>query len=348
MIWLVLASCTLSSPAGAEGSGLVVHEWGTFTTVSGRDGVALEWSPLDGPSDLPPFVYTDARPGLRDLTDQPTGKGRSTVRMETPVLYFHTDHPLTARVRVGFPEGRVTEWYPKALSVDGGIDWGVVKLLPDVAAAYPHDGKKSHYYPARNVDAATVRVCDAEGLEHERFLFYRGVGDFQPAVTFTLEGDRIAAKGPPRQVIVFERQGDRMGHVVGSTSAPLARPALTDGVDATVADLERLLKAEGLYDDEVRAMTDTWRDDWFEDGLRVLWLYTAAETEAVLPLEVSPAPKEVVRVLVGRTELVTPEQAAEALDIWTTSPDEDAARAALTDRFGRFGDPVLQVALSPG
>ena len=34
-------------------SGLIVHEWGTFTSIAGKDGVALEWRPLNGSSDLP-------------------------------------------------------------------------------------------------------------------------------------------------------------------------------------------------------------------------------------------------------------------------------------------------------
>ena len=36
---------------------LVVHEWGTFTSIAGKNGVALEWKPLNGTSDLPSFVY---------------------------------------------------------------------------------------------------------------------------------------------------------------------------------------------------------------------------------------------------------------------------------------------------
>ena len=35
---------------------LAVHEWGTFTTVAGEDGRAIEWLPLSGPTDLPCFV----------------------------------------------------------------------------------------------------------------------------------------------------------------------------------------------------------------------------------------------------------------------------------------------------
>ena len=35
---------------------LVVHEWGTFTSVAGPDGQAVPWRPLSGSSDLPCFV----------------------------------------------------------------------------------------------------------------------------------------------------------------------------------------------------------------------------------------------------------------------------------------------------
>src|SRR6478672_420229 len=46
---------------------LIVHEWGTFTSIAGKDGVALEWRPLNGSTDLPKFVHTMQSPasGLR-------------------------------------------------------------------------------------------------------------------------------------------------------------------------------------------------------------------------------------------------------------------------------------------
>src|ERR1700682_1895660 len=50
-------------------SQLVVHEWGTFTSIAGKDGVALEWRPLNGPTDLPKFVHTIQKlgEGLRQV-----------------------------------------------------------------------------------------------------------------------------------------------------------------------------------------------------------------------------------------------------------------------------------------
>ena len=67
---------------------LTVHEWGTFTVIAGKDGRAIEWSPLGLPrvtasADLPQFV------GHFDNVNFKLGL-RGTIRMETPVLYSYT------------------------------------------------------------------------------------------------------------------------------------------------------------------------------------------------------------------------------------------------------------------
>src|SRR5437016_10557955 len=63
-------------------AGLTAHEWGTFTSIAGRDGQAIDWLPLSGSTDLPGFV--------QHLRDGRFKIGlRGTVRMETPVLYFY-------------------------------------------------------------------------------------------------------------------------------------------------------------------------------------------------------------------------------------------------------------------
>src|SRR6185436_4984746 len=62
---------------------LVVHEWGTFTSIAGKDGVSLEWRPLNGASDLPKFVHS--MQGSNDGLRHANGKGLiGAVRMETP------------------------------------------------------------------------------------------------------------------------------------------------------------------------------------------------------------------------------------------------------------------------
>src|SRR2546427_7794405 len=109
---------------------LVVHEWGTFTSIAGKDGVALEWRPLNGPTDLPKFVHTIQKegPGLRHSLSKADLTG--LVRMETPVVYFYSNNEMDVSLKVDFPKGQITEWYPQARAVSTGIDWGRIKVMP--------------------------------------------------------------------------------------------------------------------------------------------------------------------------------------------------------------------------
>src|SRR5712692_5011012 len=63
--------------------GLIVHEWGTFTSIAGNDGGAIEWLAFSPASELPGFVESaggvNTKSGLR-----------GTLRMETPVIYFYS------------------------------------------------------------------------------------------------------------------------------------------------------------------------------------------------------------------------------------------------------------------
>ena len=107
---------TCASRAAAVGTGpavaparLVVHEWGTFTRFSGSDGAPVGFHPNN--ADLPGFVYSeDGDPNVKRVRLAQDG----TVSMETPVIYFYTDKEIRASVRVNFPKGWITEWYPFA------------------------------------------------------------------------------------------------------------------------------------------------------------------------------------------------------------------------------------------
>ncbi|MFN7973087.1 MAG: hypothetical protein U0166_12180 [Acidobacteriota bacterium] len=337
-----LALVLAASPALA--SSFVVHEWGTFTTIAGPDGKPVLWRPLAGHDDLPAFVHRiDRLPqGLR--AGLPSKLQRTAqVRMETPVIYFYGDREMTASVRVLFPSGQITEWYPEAETVAGGvIDWGRFAIVPGAEIAPPVEEAPSHYYAARDVDAAPVRVCGQAGIETDRFLFYRGVGDFTPAVTARLDGTRVVIDNTGAsgvQVILFENRGGRVGFrsdrmVVSSVT--MDRPELTAAagdLEGIAAELVRVLTSEGLYEKEARAMVATWRDSWFEPGLRVFAVLPRSATDEVLPLTVDPRPDDVVRVMVGRTELITPEM-------------ESAVRKAVASGaplpFGRFAEPILR------
>src|ERR1043166_2015479 len=154
---------------------LVVHEWGTFTSIAGKDGVSLEWRPLSGATDLPKFVHSMQGPnqGLRHAN----GKAELTaaVRMETPVIYFYTNREMNISTSVEFPKGKINEWYPQARAVDTGINWGKMKVQPGAVINLPADYSDNHYYAARETEAAPVQICATKGnaTEQEKFLFYR-------------------------------------------------------------------------------------------------------------------------------------------------------------------------------
>lgn len=327
--------------SGSSDSDLVVHEWGTFTSVAGDDGQALEWQPQAGVSDLPCFV--DRLPF--------TSKGQlsGTVRMETPVLYFYARDRVTVDVRVRFPLGLVTEWFPRAAVTPSpsdaalyssnrgrsksAIEWRQATVAPGGPDDFPMDASPSHYYAARLTDAAPLAV----GGQHEKFLFYRGVGRFAPPITAIVGGGgtvRIGnrATDPIPDALLFDQHD---GSTTVQRQHGIAADAVFDApLPADIApvkgEIEQMLVANGLYPSEAAAMVATWGDSWFEEGTRLLYVLPRSAVDAILPLDVAPAPASTVRVFVGRAELMS-DATLRTVKAALLSGD----RAALA-RYGRF------------
>ena len=53
-------------------------------------------------------------------------------------------------------------------------------------------------------------------------------------------------------------------------------------------------------------MIETWRDSWFEEGMRVFYLVPRSLVDRELRLSVQPAPARIARVFVGREEILSP------------------------------------------
>lgn len=102
------------------------------------------------------------------------------------------------------------------------------------------------------------------------------------------------------------------------------------------AELEAILVERGLYPDEANAMVATWRDSWFEEGSRLIYIVPSGFIDNVLPLAIDPAPARIARVFVGRIEIVTP-ATARAVETAVASNDE-----ATLNKYGRFLEPILQ------
>jgi hypothetical protein len=355
---------------------LVVHEWGTFTSIAGKNGIAIDWRPLAEASDLPAFVYTESESDGFRGTYKDGGKGSlARVRMETPVIYFYTPRETEVSVQVGFPQGRITEWYPQASVVnatyepgkkgrfEAGINWGTIKLLPGEKPEYLREVSRSHYYPARETDSVPVQVCNADRsrIEREKFLFYRGVGDFELPLKVALFGEEKnqiqlgnLSRETIKNLIVFENRGGRVGfrkvsELTPSVGQSVGRPVLNQKLFEVLDELKQILIAEGLYEKEASAMIATWQDSWFEEGLRVFYILPTKMTDRVLPLKIEPRPAETVRVLVGRTEVITPEMERDVkrqISLLKSASAETREKAESDlKKYGRFYEPVLKMIL---
>ena len=100
-----------------------------------------------------------------------------------------------------------------------------------------------------------------------------------------------------------------------------------------------ILMEQGLYPDEARAMLETWKDSWFEEGTRLLYVVPTSFVNRVLPLSISPAPREITRVFVGRLELVSM-RTRTAIEEALAKGDE-----ATLAKYNRFLEPMLQILL---
>src|SRR5204863_402977 len=155
------------------------------------------------------------------------------------------------------------------------IAWRNVEVLPPGSKEeFIQGSSRSHYYAARATDANPIRVS----ASNEKFLFYRGVGNFPVPINVTVTeqgGIRMKhLRGKP-SVILFNSHAGRLGYqVVDSTrdEVTLAPPALTGNFESLRKELEAVLVSQGLYAKEASAMVETWRDSWFEEGTRVFYI----------------------------------------------------------------------------
>lgn len=363
---------------------LVVHEWGTFTSFAGTNGTNLEFRPLVT-NDLPHFIMNPhSQPGSFTselLKDRYVARQR----METPVTYFYTDVPRVVNVRVDFPQGMLSEWYPVVKHFQSGepsaeqitgpayLDWGAVRLTPPerfadirvrdpkgqaIPASLPPVTAEDHYGRARETDSAIVETVDVNGGSHfEKFLFYRGLGNFElPIKLAALGNDRFEVTNSADDatgallLVRIERSRfrfTRLEPVQPRAAIQVLLPSTESTVDQLHATMVRELTAAGLYEKEAVAMVNTWRTSWFgENGTRLLYLVPGLLTEKLLPLTITPAPDEQVRVLVGRLETLTPEDYQRLIDVFANSSrDEESVTRAVKpelNSLGRFAEPALR------
>ena len=262
----------------------------------------------------------------------------------------------------------------------GVLDWGKVEILArDAAVTLPEAPLDRYTWSyAREVAANPVRVYNPMGRnakgatlndpQTERYLFYRGLGRFQPPLRVTSEAstsgeETVRAQGsePSAGPVWLLRVDASTGAFVrvdpvanqSALEIPLSKLSRARSLDSFVTDLaEELtaaLRGTGLYQDEALAMINTWRKQWFlTPGVRLLYFAPTSWLERELPLTISPAPDLTTRVMVMRVELLT--HAVEVADMDAVlqlgSPANLAAGRAYYAALGRFAEPRLRRARS--
>jgi hypothetical protein len=397
-----------AQPETLPPANFIVHEWGTFTTFAGSDGQVLRFYPTG--DDLPAFVYRDKEAGRKQQQIEQMFSKRDMsmlVSLETPVLYFYADRELTASVDVVFPKGRLTEHYPRSNAAPAGwLRWDGLKILPGAQVDFPTQPGPGRYYAARATDAAPIRLDSVETVseptdttllgaalnrvfgmpatrevqttkqEHEKFIFYRGAGNFvlplNVAVKPGLEQVKIrcgnsfvpvthvllknTGLAPFRgAVLVNIQKGKVRFQEVGTVEPSSTLTASLPTEEATLARLGevmvRLLMAEGLYEKEAQAMVKTWESAWFgEEGTRLIYIVPQSLTDELLPLRIDPKPDTTVRVLVGRHDFLTPQRERDIdalVERMQSDTLADAERAILQKeliKLGRFEAPASSAA----
>lgn len=336
------STTTDESPLSPSGKKLIVHEWGTFTSLQDETGTNL--TGINSDDEPVPFFVHRLSAGLTLGPEAPMllGKGipsrvpNVTMRLETPVLYFYppADRPVMhVDVRVQFRGGWLTEFFPYAAFKAPGF----TPNKPSAGRISPNESGELFWHnlvigapgplvpttapvwlAPRAVNAATI--SNGAPNQSEKYVFYRGVGNVKPPVRVVRDQSHQTL-----QIIDERKDAFRDGWLVSIHSdgtlafenaaahqpLPAEFPAASysrENMAKLRESMQTALVQNGLYQDEAEAMLNTWQAAYFKSaGLRFFYLCPRSETDALLPLELSK-PAEITRVMIGRIELVTPEQ----------------------------------------
>ncbi len=358
-----------STPAKA----VSVHEWGTFTTLQTPEGQELGGLNVDD-EPVPEFVHQSAQLISSERPGDPPQKSPSggpmsmvTLRLETPVLYFHLPEKLkqlTVNVDVRFKGGWLTQYYPDAKSVSPGLTPNVSdsKLSRDTVGSLSWRGLKVGgtrsgpscsdpvWNSPRQVNCQSVENPKGES---EKFLFYRGVGSLTTPLKVLRTKNLVQLKDQSLQLrqawlVNIGTQGcdfQDFPNLRRKSSSAIPSKLKPENLPRLKEKMRTALIADGLNPDEAAAMLAAWNESYFQNpGLRVFYLLPQKWTDQVLPLKLSATDSNVqfttVRTMLGRVEMVSPEH--EALFKKLRGGDQTALA-----RMGRFRGSILTYLSKP-
>jgi len=299
------------------------------------------------------------------------------VSVDFPKGYITEWYPQATQIGPSVPLN--TNSATDAILGDSRAVWKNLRLLAPstntVAAMgrLPQDKSGSHYFAARETGSDIVQMEVAGPTnavtEVDRFIFYRGAGSFKTPLRVTVAADDTVTventgDKPLGRLFLVSVRNDGHGktaafatveQVAAGGSLPCPRLQSADFVPLEkfqsdiAAPVQAALIEAGLYKAEARAMVNTWKDSWFaEEGDSVLYILPRAWTDVTLPMTLSPQPLKLVRVMVGRAEVIMPGKTQELSGNLVRAVAGDAncrtnaARAIKV--LGRFAEPAVRLA----
>ncbi|MCZ7645737.1 MAG: hypothetical protein M5U26_10705 [Planctomycetota bacterium] len=357
--------------AGEPAPKFVVHEWGVMVRAATSEGTRLG-APSELLADLPGFALRHHQV----YTPKEEFRG-----WNKPVLHFYGAPDKDVTVRVLTAEGFPLCYYPKPKLLEEtfwsmgagrtlaiGMEWtGTLRAAPP--ENLPQAAERHWWSVARKVPGLYVQT--AEGSE--RFLFYEGTAQREPAVRGRVTALQLilsnTAETPAGPCVVILNDGKtRWGRVVEKLEAKGRAELDREALLKTPWDDERTLEAcrkqwreLGMTEDEARAIVEIWKPDLLEHpGFLVCGAMPRAAFDAMFPLTITPAPDELARVgmvfdhLPGETERLSwlPEL-DQAMGAWYADFEHEnfEARKAAADRFAALGDlakPFLEARKDQG
>lgn len=229
----------------------------------------------------------------------------------------------------------------------------------------------AHYAAARAVpDAWLFRAASdnpsAANLpvpQVEKFIFYRGAGqEVPPYQAYMTDENTVRFTNNSQSANTFliavrVRDGQatwkQMPNISGPGDKSDRTSALTfPGESIPLEQAEEELSAcfltelisRGLTQAEAQAMIATWNETWFtEPGQRIFTIVDRTWVDSVLPLAISPEPKNTERVFVARYEILSAETELKLSRLLEEPASEQRTRDFAALHLGRFGHGAAEV-----
>ena len=285
------------------------------------------------------------------------------------------------QVEVIFPTGIWTQWYPQATTVapgivqagspsrtrNGSISWDVVVRPPNMKQRHAAgDERRSavELRPRRGLACVTTlkpESCTRSRNGNSSSSTADSAKRHCPSMR-VMEQTGESRRRRPRQraaARLHPARRERAWRVflrpfVGPANAstqPVPSMVAARPLDAFVTQVStdvasRLMRA-GCMRRKRCAMVNTWASSYFKtDGVRLLFVMPQSWTDRYIPMRITPEPEELVRVMVGRVELLdrARELRAEKAISALASPDASVREQAfdtLRDG-GRYVEPIVR------